>query len=349
MGRPKGAKNKPKGTIMGRPKGSKVSPVNVRRPAWSEHDTTILEDKTCTSCGKIQKPKEYYNTMSTLFKNDGLTSICKTCIGLIFDEYVRKYDSYKKAMYYTCRKIDLPFSIACYAGANSHSNTSGWKMWQSYMKQLNSFRESNNYGICFDDSDDLIDDNRISEGLLSDMDIDASIEDFEVTIELINKWAHLPKRDILFLEKEYSDWCTRVDLESKSIELIVKEICYQQLMIKGKKERGQPVASELKTLQELMGNGALKPIQESSMQSTGNETFGTLIKKWENEKPIPKPDEDFRDVNNIGKYIKTWFSGHLCKMMGIVNDSSEDYEKELLKYTVNMKCADNSVVEDMDE
>ena len=63
-------------------------------------------------------------------------------------------------------------------------------------------------------------------------------------------------------------------------------------------------------------------------------TFGTLIQKWENERPIPQPDPEFEDVDGIRRYVGAYFLGHLCKMMGIKNRYSAIYEEEMAKYTV---------------
>ena len=63
-------------------------------------------------------------------------------------------------------------------------------------------------------------------------------------------------------------------------------------------------------------------------------TFGTLIRKWENEKPIPEPDEEWKDVDGIVRYITVYFLGHLCKMMGIKNSYPRMYEAEMAKYKV---------------
>ena len=65
-------------------------------------------------------------------------------------------------------------------------------------------------------------------------------------------------------------------------------------------------------------------------------TFGTLIKKWENEEPIPEPDPEWADVDGIGKYIRIWFLGHLCKMLGIENEFSKEYEAEMAKFRVEL-------------
>lgn len=65
-----------------------------------------------------------------------------------------------------------------------------------------------------------------------------------------------------------------------------------------------------------------------------NNTFGALIKVWENERPIPEPDPEMRDVDGIVKYISIWFFGHLCKMLRINNSYSRLYEAEMAKLRV---------------
>ena len=39
-------------------------------------------------------------------------------------------------------------------------------------------------------------------------------------------------------------------------------------------------------------------------------------------------------MDNIGKYVRVWFFGHLCKALGIRNAYSEEYDEEIKKYTV---------------
>ena len=46
------------------------------------------------------------------------------------------------------------------------------------------------------------------------------------------------------------------------------------------------------------------------------------------------PDEEWKDVDGIAKYITIYFLGHLCKMMGIKNSYSRMYEAEMAKYKV---------------
>ena len=90
----------------------------------------------------------------------------------------------------------------------------------------------------------------------------------------------------------------------------------------------------MKTFQDLLGSANLKPAQNNDNTLSDTNTFGTLIKKWEDEKPIPEPDAEWRDVDGIIRYISIYFLGHLCKMMHIKNSYSKMYEEEMAKYKV---------------
>lgn len=113
-----------------------------------------------------------------------------------------------------------------------------------------------------------------------------------------------------------------------------KQICYAQLDILKAKRAGQPTKDLTKTLQDLLATANLQPKQTKDNTLAEQNTFGTLIRKWENERPIPEPDEEWKDVDGIAKYITIYFLGHLCKMMGIKNSYSRMYEAEMAKYKV---------------
>lgn len=141
--------------------------------------------------------------------------------------------------------------------------------------------------------------------------------------------------DYVFLEDEYLDWTTRHECSTKAQEEIFKQICYEQLDILKAKRKGLPTKDLTKTLQDLLDTANLKPKQTKDNTLAEQNTFGTLIRKWENEKPIPEPDETWKDVDNIAKYITIYFLGHLCKMMGIKNTYARMYEQEMAKYKVD--------------
>lgn len=141
--------------------------------------------------------------------------------------------------------------------------------------------------------------------------------------------------ELIFLENEYQDWTRRYQCENKAQELLFKRVCFKELDIDKAQKEGKDTKELDKTLQELLGSLNLKPSQNNSNALTESKTFGQLIEKWENEKPIPEPDEEFKDVDRIGLYIDVFFKGHLSKMMGLKNGFSSLYEKFMRKYTVN--------------
>lgn len=149
------------------------------------------------------------------------------------------------------------------------------------------------------------------------------------------RFGNYPNEDLMFLEDEYQDWTTRYACESKAQELLFKRICFKQLEIDKAQKAGRETKELDKTLQELMGSLSVKPSQKNSNSLTETMTFGQLIDKWEQEKPIPEPDEEFKDVDKIGLYIDVFFKGHLSKMMGLKNAFSALYERYIAKYTVN--------------
>ena len=138
----------------------------------------------------------------------------------------------------------------------------------------------------------------------------------------------------MFLENEYKDWTTRYPCENKAQELLFKRICFKELEIDKAQRNGKDTKELDATLQNLMGSLNVKPSQKTSNALTDNLTFGQLIDKWEQEKPIPEPDEEFKDVDKIGLYIDVFFKGHLSKMMGLKNAFSALYERFMSKYTV---------------
>ena len=97
----------------------------------------------------------------------------------------------------------------------------------------------------------------------------------------------------------------------------------------------------------MLDTAKLQPKQNSGDTTADNQTFGTLIDKWENTRPLPEIDEELRDVDKIGFYIDTFFKGHTCKMLNIKNAFSNLYSSMMKKFTVN-KPEYNSDEDDYD-
>jgi len=85
-----------------------------------------------------------------------------------------------------------------------------------------------------------------------------------------------------------------------------------------------------------MTDANMKPVQATGAEANDQITFGTLIKKWENEKPIPSHLDD-----EMKKYIDTYMVGHLAKMEGFNNDLVNKYNESLKEYTIDLNSLDD--------
>ena len=142
--------------------------------------------------------------------------------------------------------------------------------------------------------------------------------------------------DYLYLQDQYDDWCARTQVDSKSQQTYVVQISFALLEIYKDRKEGKDVTKKLDALDKLMNSANLQPKQNVSNAATDSLTFGQLIEKWEEERPIPEPAEEFKDVDGIGKYIRVWFTGWLSKALGLkANVFTKEYEEEIAKYTVN--------------
>lgn len=177
------------------------------------------------------------------------------------------------------------------------------------------------------------------DSVFGDSDPDATEEDIKENSRIIKAakkrfGKDYSLADLDFLEREYEDWVQRYPCENKSQELLYKRICFKELDIEKAQKDGRDTKELDKTLQELMGSLQIKPSQNNSNALTEAKTFGQLIQKWEENSPVPEPEDEFKDVDKIGLYIDVFFKGHLSKMMGLKNAFSSIYDRFMSKYTV---------------
>lgn len=142
-------------------------------------------------------------------------------------------------------------------------------------------------------------------------------------------------QELQFLADEYADWTTRYECNTKSQEEIFELLSVNKLRTKRAGARGESTKDLVKEYTDLMSNANILPRQTGMDAQAEGQTLGTLIEKWENERPIPKCDPELADVDKIGKYLTVFFKGHLSKVLGLKDPNSEIYDKEMEKYTVH--------------
>lgn len=285
----------------------------------------------CCTCGKkyTKQSGNFSYSQSPLYKgNNSFLPICNNCLENLVEQYTELLGSQNEAIKRVCLHWDIYFSdsilnstkkidvnrsrIKCYV-KNCNLFQNAGKTFDTYLKEINSER--------IDTIDDL-------EELKQDKEIKVS----QKTIKFFGL-GYTPEQ-YRFLQDQYDDWTHRHECRTKSQEEVFKNLCIAQLNIQIAQQTGGKVKDAMDSFQNLLGTANLKPCQTNENALADQNTFGTLIKKWENEKPISEPDPEWKDVDGIARYIHIYFLGHLCKMMGIKNSYSRMYDEEMEKYRV---------------
>ena len=289
----------------------------------------------CFYCGKEYVDTNYYKSSSNFYSNIGKVPYCKQCIEKFYQHYFEKYTNEgcltpeKNAVKRLCAAFDIYYKEDAYNAAidSAKKREMNISPMGAYMKmiQLSQYK-----GKSYD--------NTVS---------DEEKENFSASISTVSGSRHVDEStmkffgvgfsddDYEFLKEQYDDWVARHVCKTKAQEEVFKRICFKQLEILKATRRGEDTKNLDATFQNYLDTAKLQPKQNSGDTTADNQTFGTLIDKWENTRPLPEIDEELKDVDKIGLYLDVFYRGHLSKMMGLKNGLSNLYSKFMKKYTVD--------------
>ena len=283
----------------------------------------------CHGCNEFHSSTSFYNDKRFA---SGLYPICKKVLIDMATDYDKKekirVDNREKTIK-VFQMLDIPFIDSIYQSAlqttqesvGEKNRSTAFSHTITIVKSLPQYK-----GMTFADSD---------FGETGNPD-DEQLSKRKPRKEIVKLFGSgFSNEDYLYLQDQYDDWCARTQVDSKSQQTYVVQISMQLLDIYKDRKVGKDVTNKLKALDTLMNSANLQPKQNVDNSATDALTFGQLIEKWENEKPIPEPSEEFKDVDGIGKYIRVWFTGWLSKALGLkANVFTEEYDEEIAKYTV---------------
>lgn len=319
------------------PEDVKALTVNMVKKAYNElaedyNHLVNLDYIYCPHCGNFLSAKQFYSSRKT--KSGFEHFACKACILDMATDYdpktkIRK-DNKQKAIN-VFKKLDLPFieddfdaQIRFIAdNVNEKIRETAFQQYIVMVKSLPQYRDKTfadskfNYNSIENDSG----------------------EDTKIVLKTLKSakkrfGSDFSNEDLMFLENEYQDWVSRYECNTKAQETIIERIAFKKWEINKATKAGVNTKDLDKTLQELLASINLLPRQNSSNALSESLTFGQLIEKWEEEKPIPEPSPEFKDVDNIGKYIRVWFKGHLARAFGLDNGYSKEYDEYIEQYKV---------------
>lgn len=309
----------------------------------------------CVSCGKEMNDEKnnYYYSDKTWFSMGYKVPYCKDCIRKIYDEYYTGFrrrgflDADKLAIRRVCMACNVYYCDKAYELAkNTKDKNSRTTMIDSYFNKINlkQFRIGNK-AKTYDHT--LLEDRAEMERLglqetsnkitMNEGENNSPLPEEQISISRKTKeffGKGFTDEDYAFLQKEYDDWISRHECNTKPQEMLFKRLCFIQLKINRAETNGLDTKDLDKELRSYLDSAKLQPKQNSGDTTSDTQTFGTLLEKWEQTKPLPEIDEELRDVDNIGVVIDVFFRGHLAKMMGLKNGLSNLYDRYMKKYTV---------------
>lgn len=291
----------------------------------------------CLCCGSEYSESNYYNSNSKFYSNTGKIPYCKQCIERFYLYFFDKYtedgclNPEKKAVKRICMAFDIYFREDVFNSSMKKvkDGTMNVSLIGQYMRiiqllQYNRNKETYENTITQEEKDGLV------AAPISDISESRNVD--EETIRFFG--AGFNDADYEFLKREYDDWIARHECKTKAQEEVFKRLCFKQLEILKATQRGEDTKDLDATFQKLLETAKLQPKQNAGDTTADNQTFGTLIDKWENTRPLPEIDEELKDVDKIALYINIFFKGHLAKMMGLKNGLSNLYTNFMRKYTV---------------
>ena len=325
----------------GRPKGSKtikfklkpltpeevsktnVADLRILYNKLAETHTGIMERKLvyCPTCDDFRAKSAFYEDKRF---GSGVYPQCKECLKKEALDYDKKTDTYKdnrKKTIDVFRKLDLPFIQTIYDRAltaleedtgDGYRALRGGTAYGSLLTTVKSLDQYNNWGF--------------NKSQYDETAVYESEDLVEIRPEIRKIFGDgFTESDYRYLQDKYDDFKQRTMVDSISQEQYVVLICFNLLNQWKAQKAGQDTKDLIKSYNDLMSAANLQPKQNVGNAATDALSFGQLIEKWEQEEPIPEPDEEFKDVDGIGKYISVYFYGHLCKALGIKNRYSKEY------------------------
>lgn len=287
----------------------------------------------CPCCGNFLSAKQFYSSKKT---KSGLEHMaCKACIldmATDFDKKTQIRKDNREKTIEVFKKLDLPFIEKDYtAQLRFNADATNEKIretaFQQYLVMVKSLPNYKNK--TFADSEFDIEES-------DDMNSSEDVKIVQKTLKSAKKrfGSEFSNEDLMFLENEYQDWVSRYECNTKAQETIFERLAFKKWEINKATKAGANTKDLDRTYQDLLSSINILPRQNSGSGLADSLTFGQLIEKWEEEKPIPEPSPEFKDVDGIGKYIRVWFKGHLARALGFDNGYSKEYDEYIEQYKV---------------
>ena len=299
-----------------------VESVRKEYMELAQQTNSIIQNEIyrCPMCGEFLSADRFYLYPSYAL---GIFPICKSCLldmATDYDPKLKKQIDNREKTLRVFSILDLPFNEQIYQKyldrIQDGQNTRGGTAYQQLIATVQSLPQFTN--MHFKDSQ-----------FGNNDEIGYEFETNRKARKEIKKLFGVgySEADYLFLQDQYDDFRARTQVDSKSQEIYVTQICQQLLEIDKDRKAGKDVTKKLSALDSFMASAKLQPKQNVGNGISDAYTFSELLEQWEDTKPVPEPDPEFKDVDGIGHLLKVFF-GWICVALGIKNVYASEYEKE---------------------
>lgn len=273
----------------------------------------VIKESWCRKCMKMRPASEFYDCVDAGFVDaNGLMSVCKDCIQLMYDKLYAENNSMEKTIHKMCTSLNVQFSNEAVSATKAHINTllEGGKkvnaIFSIYKMKLTATKKSM-------DKQGMEDQTYTDVGtIFTEKQIDT--KEIPIPDDVKMFWGKgLPKEDIEFLENEFVQFKQTHKADTRAEVVLLKQVCYTLLDIKTARANSDNTDKLVKELQDLMKNLAISPNAINAANADkGLETFGLWIQDIETQEPAqwlstdPRGDM-YRDVGNVEEYFQKYF------------------------------------------
>jgi len=265
----------------------------------------------CRKCMKILPEDKFYQAYDAKFvDSNGKLSVCKPCIQSLYDTLYTDLGSMEKSIYKLCTTLNIKFSNEAMSATRAHIDTlmqSGktvTAVFGIFLMKLTatnpSMDKSANVDMSYSDVGTIFTTEQVN------------LKETPVPQEVLDRWGKQTKRDDYeYLEREYMNFKNTHKVDTYTVEVLVKSICYRMLEIKNKRETNDDYEDAEKALQQLLKNGGLTPSFKSKDAERETVILGLWIKDVEDFEPCewlksdPRGDM-YRDVGDVDKHFQNY-------------------------------------------
>lgn len=334
---------------------SKMKRFDRKAPLTIEEAQSKTQDvrkKRCRYCTNERTIRRFYPSQDFL-DTDGRMSICIDCVSYLFNYYYSVHSRIDIAIYEVCRCVNVRYDSRAFSSLMKALERNGMQatvdaingdydessetdidkiavdtrttVWGKYYSILKVMYHNSDIDLSFD-----VYKNDRPEGYedkSTDKAVTEVIDDlYEKRLNALEKkWGKgLEEDDYAYLESEYQGWAKTKDVDNKSVDLLIREVCLQQLNMRKARESGNSVdKKDIDILTSLMDKCSITPDKEKESSSTRSQAaFGLWLKDVETLSPAEWVENQklFKDVEGIDDYVKRTYDRAVKNYIGMQRD-----------------------------